>query len=431
MNINLSSNPASIDRATPFVVILFLLMLALLYLLTAYMEYRNSIKDKELISRTSGLANGAQNFIILTSHYLNSPISKMQLAAEYLLDKNKLTKSKSIAILEALASLKNTADKLLKNSSGSSNEVIKDIASENLNRKTNKSLVWVPLLVCTLIIITANYLFFGSIDAGSRVFNYANQVLLFAMSSLLLFMGWRSLARSRLIKSNIQKTLKKEELLMHVKIDFIKNAAKSMQRDLKALQRACTGLEDTKEAQELFDGLSSLQNTQKSFAIIGGFENYKASSRLGTKDFKKSIDDAIKNNKKEIEDKKLTVHTHLKGGISAYIDAPALDMIIGSVINNAVKFNKQNGEINIYVEHSKNRTIFEVEDTGVGIGKKQIHNLQTPFSRIDNAMKFNHEGLGIGLYTDKIILDRVGGIMQVKSKPNYGTKLIIGLPNGK
>jgi len=225
MNINLSSNPASIDRATPFVVILFLLMLALLYLLTAYMEYRNSIKDKELISRTSGLANGAQNFIILTSHYLNSPISKMQLAAEYLLDKNKLTKSKSTAILEALASLKNTADKLLKNSSGSSNEVIKDIASENLNRKTNKSLVWVPLLVCTLIIITANYLFFGSIDAGSRVFNYANQVLLFAMSSLLLFMGWRSLTRSRLIKSKIEKALKKEELLMRVKMDFINNAA--------------------------------------------------------------------------------------------------------------------------------------------------------------------------------------------------------------
>jgi signal transduction histidine kinase len=71
-----------------------------------------------------------------------------------------------------------------------------------------------------------------------------------------------------------------------------------------------------------------------------------------------------------------------------------------------------------------------VSDTGVGISEQKLPSLLKPFTRGTESMQYNYEGLGLGLYTDKIIADKLGGTITIRSKLGSGTTTTIALPMG-
>ena len=424
--------PKPLAIAIPYLLIFLLLILALLYYILSYSEYRNSKKYRELISRYNNLLTGGQNFIALTSHYLNSPVSTMQVAAGILIADKTLTRTQGEAIMRALHSINKSTNELLNHNSQSTSRILEGIDSEPQEIKTGRyllsPLVWIPIVIATILLITANLLFFRANVFAINLYSISSQILLLIVGILLVLMGWRSYRRNRLLEQRRQRALIKERALARAKTNFIKKASGGMKRDLKIIEQASNGLRKHKQAKELLAGLATLTAVETSLDLLEKFNSYTPSGQLGTKDFKRAIDSAIKESGEDIAKKNLELHSHIKGGISAKIDYAALSLIISSTINNAVKFNRKNGKIDIYVEHSKGQTIFEVKDTGVGIDKDKLESILSPFSRATNAMKFDYEGLGVSLYMNRIITDQIGGHLQIKSKPGKGTKVIIGMP---
>jgi len=106
-------------------------------------------------------------------------------------------------------------------------------------------------------------------------------------------------------------------------------------------------------------------------------------------------------------------------------DPLRLSQVLLNLTNNAVKFT-ESGEIVIKVELSKKTKKsaiirFSVKDTGIGITDEQISRLFKPFSQLDSSITRSYGGSGLGLSISKVLVERMGGEIQVESKPLQGS----------
>jgi signal transduction histidine kinase len=135
--------------------------------------------------------------------------------------------------------------------------------------------------------------------------------------------------------------------------------------------------------------------------------------------------------KEKIEDKKLKINLEIEESlIKIKADRSILLMILFVIIENAVLYNKQNGFINIKLSKIPRRPYFQViiEDSGIGMTKKDLANLFKKYYRGEKAKEFEVKGYGIGLYGAKNLVNLYGGEIKVDSEENKGTKVTITLP---
>ena len=112
------------------------------------------------------------------------------------------------------------------------------------------------------------------------------------------------------------------------------------------------------------------------------------------------------------------------------LDPQKLGVAISNLIDNAVKYNVQNGEVIIGIERLKDKPYVQisVKDTGLGISPEAMSNLFTKFFRAENAVKSVPDGIGLGLYIAKNIIQRHGGEIRAESQVNRGTTFYFTLP---
>lgn len=131
-----------------------------------------------------------------------------------------------------------------------------------------------------------------------------------------------------------------------------------------------------------------------------------------------------------------------KAGIKMYFDRPAetmphvtidpkrLSLAVTNILENAIRYNVQNGEVTVKIDTMKDKpyVVVSVKDTGIGIPQESLDKLFTKFYRADNAMKTQTEGSGLGLYIAKGILTAHGGQIWAESELNRGTTVSFALP---
>lgn len=100
-----------------------------------------------------------------------------------------------------------------------------------------------------------------------------------------------------------------------------------------------------------------------------------------------------------------------------------------NIMMNAVKYNKENGTIDINCFENSNRTVtVEIKDTGIGIPKKDLKNVFDIFSRGSQAGKSIDGSIGLGLAIVKQIIKDHNGSIHISSTPGVGTTVTIKLP---
>lgn len=130
----------------------------------------------------------------------------------------------------------------------------------------------------------------------------------------------------------------------------------------------------------------------------------------------------------------------------AIIDTGKLSLAVINLLENAIRYNVKNGEVIVKVElvpgkpfdslrQSSGQAVQDkpflkvsVKDTGIGIPPEAFEKLFTKFFRAENAVKFQTEGSGLGLYIAKNIIQAHGGEIYIESEPNRGTIVYFTLP---
>lgn len=102
--------------------------------------------------------------------------------------------------------------------------------------------------------------------------------------------------------------------------------------------------------------------------------------------------------------------------------------IIDNLISNAIRYNKENGNINISTTINKNNVVIKMTDTGIGIPQEDLSNIFAEFYRTENARKKINYGTGLGLSLIKQLLENYKGSIEVQSEIDIGTTFSLTFP---
>ena len=105
-----------------------------------------------------------------------------------------------------------------------------------------------------------------------------------------------------------------------------------------------------------------------------------------------------------------------------------LRIAIWNLLDNAIKFTKAPGQIELAVGLNGANAFIAVKDSGIGIGPDEMAKLFTKFHRGTDLMQYNYEGTGIGLYISRLLVREFGGDITATSQQGKGSTFTITLP---
>lgn len=109
-------------------------------------------------------------------------------------------------------------------------------------------------------------------------------------------------------------------------------------------------------------------------------------------------------------------------------DKDEMSRLFTNIIGNAIKYNKQGGDLNIELDSSERYLTATVSDTGIGMKPEEKAKLFQEFFRAKNEKTKNISGTGLGLSIVKRIVDSYAGKIKVQSEFGIGTSFKIYLP---
>ncbi|PLS03773.1 sensor histidine kinase [Neobacillus cucumis] len=109
-------------------------------------------------------------------------------------------------------------------------------------------------------------------------------------------------------------------------------------------------------------------------------------------------------------------------------DRERLKQLFIILIDNALKYTKENGAISVKASSKSSRAIIEISDTGVGISREDLPHIFDRYYRGDKARTRHLEGSGLGLSIAKWIVQSHSGKIRITSKAGEGTHVFVNLP---
>lgn len=115
--------------------------------------------------------------------------------------------------------------------------------------------------------------------------------------------------------------------------------------------------------------------------------------------------------------------------VNLLADNEDMEIIFNNLISNAVKYNKDNGEVRIFIKGDDSCVKIKVEDNGIGMTEEEVSKLFQEFVRIKNSKTKNITGSGLGLsILKKIVEDVYKGEIELNSVPEQGSVFTVILP---
>jgi signal transduction histidine kinase len=109
------------------------------------------------------------------------------------------------------------------------------------------------------------------------------------------------------------------------------------------------------------------------------------------------------------------------------VDKDRLRQILLNLLTNAIKYNYQNGRVELYCQKQGQNMVISVKDNGQGIAENQLHKIFQPFQRL-GMEKMTIEGTGIGLNICKQLIEGMQGRIGFETEENVGSRFWIELP---
>lgn len=97
-------------------------------------------------------------------------------------------------------------------------------------------------------------------------------------------------------------------------------------------------------------------------------------------------------------------------------DSDAIHQVVYNLIDNAIKFSNDGGELKLGIHTTDKKTVVSVKNSGKGISAEDIPHVFDRFYKSDRSRGLDKTGLGLGLYISKTIIDQHGEEMWVKSE---------------
>ncbi len=183
------------------------------------------------------------------------------------------------------------------------------------------------------------------------------------------------------------------------------------------------------------DVLTRLVNHTNCLAVIveelldvSRIETGKVNVNIATFDLDELIMNVIDDLKVNAAQKGVVLKYANHDGIKLATDKDRLREVLINLIDNAIKYSKQNGVVVLSSRLNGKKVEISVKDSGIGIPIEDQPKIFQKFFRAKNVYQFATQGSGLGLYIVYRLVDLLRGYVQFSSEENKGTTFRIQLP---
>ncbi len=426
----LQSVSPTVARTVPYYVFGVLGLMITMIAVQAVLEFRAARELIVLLKRDRNIAEQKDNFIALASHYLRTPLTLMRNGLDTIVALKELPPQHVQRLRNTVSTLDFNIKDIL--ADVENNEALKAIKEPTIkSEKPNifrSGFFWTPLLFSVVITVAANFLLgvVGNVDLG--ITNVTIQVIIFAAIATMLYTAVRNIHIRRIQKARQEELLAHERVVDEARNAFIQRSTAALHKGLTSLYNHRPDISGAASTRFFDEGYKRFLEILEKFLLLGTIQtgSTRQTERINLHDF---VDEVTSTYIRQIDEKHLSVVNNIPTSIFVEQNRPLYTFVIRSLIDNAIKFNKDGGTIDITADPSHQSLRVSVTDTGIGIPEDKVSQLFKPFSRADSAIEFNYEGLGFSLFLDKIITDYMGGNIKVTSPNQGGTSVSVTSPH--
>ena len=178
----------------------------------------------------------------------------------------------------------------------------------------------------------------------------------------------------------------------------------------------------------IYDDSKRLLNLIEDIMKISGLESDEAFSREEI-DLRELISDILKAQRNLIEEKNIS--TKVTGNGKVFENKTMMWELFANIINNGLKYNKDNGKLDVKIDESEENYEVLITDTGIGIPSEDLSRIFERFYRVDKSRSRKIGGTGLGLSIVKHVLQSIDGKLEISSKLGMGTSFKIILKKNR
>lgn len=228
----------------------------------------------------------------------------------------------------------------------------------------------------------------------------------------------------------------KLERLEHVRQEFLSNVSHELRTPLTAILAfvetlEAGGIEDPKDSHRFLSIIR--RNATRMHGLIDDILELSAieAGNIEVKteeiELKPIVNDVMTSLAAGAATNKVVLDNKVGDHVMVFADPRRLEQMLTNLVYNAIKFNREGGQVIVRHENGSRDRIF-VEDTGEGIPAQHLQRLFERFYRVDRARSRALGGTGLGLAIVKHLARAHGGEVLVESKLGEGSSFAIELP---
>lgn len=411
-----NSTPRPLAYAMPYI---FFMLMAFLLLVLLYQTRNQLVHIKALLAlleRDKQLADEKANFIMLSSHYVRTPLTILAGAIELAMSSSPNDPS-LLSSKQLVEGLHRQAEDIL--SQIQSNKDLIDIKQPdiaNIRAKLYRSWALIlPILLSALLVVGSNWLFISAHRINLVIPSLLLQFVLFLVLALFLasMLQRRHQQHDESLRLGRQRDY--EEVLDKTRNQFIKLSADNLAPKVSQVKASFEQSNVLKTSPQIISAIGQLESLINRFVLVTQLERGKIDSSLSKFDIRPTLQQTISEFEPSIDAKKLKLYKKLTG-LQLHQAKGLLQYVTGTLLDNAVKFSPDNGRVLVAsAARGRKGAIVTIRNQGPPIDPAILDRLFQPFSRSQSAEIANQSGAGLSLYLSRLIMRYLGGDVGLES----------------
>ncbi|HCX64143.1 MAG TPA: hypothetical protein DHN33_02890 [Eubacteriaceae bacterium] len=222
--------------------------------------------------------------------------------------------------------------------------------------------------------------------------------------------------------------------------EFIADASHELRTPLTIIQTTaellCMKKEETIEENERWiDNITSETENMsvliQNLLTLAQADNNQIPIHCGDMDLSQVVNKNCEKFELIAREKNIAFKSIVSDQVNFYGDKEKINQLIVILLDNAIKYTPENGQITVGLMHTSSVVVFNVRDSGIGMTEEEKQRIFERFYRVDKARSRAEGGAGLGLSIAHWIVDAHKGKITVESSPNAGSNFIVEFPKGK
>lgn len=233
----------------------------------------------------------------------------------------------------------------------------------------------------------------------------------------------------------INEMLDRLDAAYQSQLRFVSDASHELRTPIAVIQGYANmldrwGKQDEQTLQESIDAIksesASMQDLVEQLLFLARSDNDSIMLKTGMVDVSSLAEEVLSETK--MIDKAHAYESSISPALTVYGDAQLIKQALRIFVDNAIKYTPAGERIHIAAKRDGSNVALSVSDNGIGIPEQDLPHVFDRFFRSDQSRARKTGGTGLGLSIAKWIVDRHGGHVELLSRKEIGTRIVLVLP---